>query len=90
MYYCNNYNIKKGFLRKLTTSEKPQHPDARFIRLASQGVFIYLSTLHPIENGNRVSATTLSTLHPIENGKGFPPQLYIFISPQKKLLWARM
>ena len=41
MYYCNNYNIKKGFLRKLTTSEKPHHPDARFIRLASQGVFIY-------------------------------------------------
>ena len=32
--------MKTTGLKQLTTSENSQHPDARFIRLASQGVFI--------------------------------------------------
>ena len=32
--------MKTVVVKQLTTSEKPQHPDVRFIRLASQEVFI--------------------------------------------------
>ena len=66
--------MKTTGLKKLTTSKNSQHPDARFIRLASQGVFIFIY-LASHWKWERVSAATLILFPPKKIYGGQPPKL---------------